>query len=112
LIISARRSGINVDEEMMVGALIILLGADGLKIYDTFVFANPGDARKIEPVLDKFTVHFEPRRCEVYERFKFLKRLRWLSMPYRIFIELLQPLLIIFPCFSHVFVWNGKMALK
>ncbi len=70
----ATRSGLNVDEEMLVGVLLTLLGAEGLKIYDTFVFTDADDARKITPVLDKFTAHFEPRRCEVYERFKFLRR--------------------------------------
>lgn len=50
------------DEEVLVGVLITLLGAEGLKVYDTFVFATAGDANKIQPVLDKFTAHFEPRR--------------------------------------------------
>lgn len=57
-----------------MGVLITLLGAEGLKIYDTFVFATVGDEKKIKPVLDKFTQHFEPRRSECYERFKFLRR--------------------------------------
>lgn len=72
----ATSSGVNVDEEMLVGVLLTLLGAEGLKIYDTFLFDPATDARKIIPVLDRFTAHFEPRRCEVYERFKFLKRHR------------------------------------
>ncbi len=62
------------DEEQMVGVLITLLCSDGLKIYDTFVFTPATDTRKIEPVLDTFTAHFEPRRSEVFERFKFLRR--------------------------------------
>ncbi|XP_046459590.1 uncharacterized protein K02A2.6-like isoform X3 [Daphnia pulex] len=70
----ATNSGLNVDEEQMVGVLITLLGSEGLKIYETFVFNPATDARKIEPVLDKFTAHFEPRRSEVFERFKFLRR--------------------------------------
>ena len=70
----ASRSGLNVDEEQMVGTLITLLGSEGLKIYDTFTFTVATDARKIQPVLDKFTDHFEPRRSEVFERFKFLRR--------------------------------------
>lgn len=70
----ATNSGLNVDEERLVGTLITLLGSEGLKIYDTFTFTVPADARKIEPVLDKFTAHFEPRRSEVFERFKFLRR--------------------------------------
>jgi hypothetical protein len=70
----ATNGGLNVDEEQMVGVLITLLGSEGLKIYDTFVFTDAADARKIEPVLDKFTAYFEPRRSEVFERFKFLRR--------------------------------------
>jgi hypothetical protein len=65
-----------VDEEKQVGMLITLLGSEGLKIYDTFIFprALADDAKKIQPVLDKFQAHFEPRRSEVFERFKFLRR--------------------------------------
>ncbi|XP_045034359.1 uncharacterized protein LOC123475560 [Daphnia magna] len=70
----ATRSGQNVDEEQQVGTLITLLGSEGLKIYDTFVFTVAADAKKIQPVLDKFTNHFEPRRNEVFERLKFLRR--------------------------------------
>ncbi|KZS19686.1 Uncharacterized protein APZ42_013852 [Daphnia magna] len=64
----ATRSGLNMDEEQMVGALITLLGSEGLKIFDTFVFPPSGDARKIEPVLDKFTAYFEPRGSEMSSR--------------------------------------------
>ena len=66
----------DVDEEKQVGMLITLLGSEGLKIYDTFTFpqALAGNAKKIQPVLDKFQAHFEPRRSEVFERFKFLRR--------------------------------------
>lgn len=60
------------DEERLVGTLITLLGSEGLKIYDTFTFTIAADAREIEPVLDKFTTHFEPRRSKVFERLKFL----------------------------------------
>jgi hypothetical protein len=72
----ATRTDEDVDEEKQVGMLITLLGSEGLKIYDTFTFpqAQAADARKIKPVLDKFQAHFEPRRSEVFERFKFLKR--------------------------------------
>lgn len=43
----AMRSDLNVDEEQMVGTLITLLGSEGLKIYDTFVFTDQADARKL-----------------------------------------------------------------
>lgn len=61
------------DEEVLVGILLTLLGAEGLKIYDTFAWATADDAKKIKPVLDKFTLHFKPRSSEVYERFMFLR---------------------------------------
>ena len=54
--------------------LLTLLGANGLKVYESFVFVLAGDGRQIVPVLDRFTSHFEPRRSEVFERFKFFKR--------------------------------------
>ncbi|XP_045023566.1 uncharacterized protein K02A2.6-like [Daphnia magna] len=62
------------DEEVLVGVLITLLGVEGFKIFDTFVFATAGDDKKIKPVLDKFDSHFEPLKSEVFERFKFLRR--------------------------------------
>lgn len=62
------------DEEILVAVLLTLLGAEGLKIYNTFTFTTAGDENKIKPVLEKFTAHFEPSRSESYERFKFLSR--------------------------------------
>ncbi|EFX75432.1 hypothetical protein DAPPUDRAFT_250492 [Daphnia pulex] len=44
----ATNSGLNVDEEQMVGVLITLLGSEGLKIYETFVFNPATDAIKIQ----------------------------------------------------------------
>ncbi|XP_032791650.1 uncharacterized protein K02A2.6-like [Daphnia magna] len=62
------------DEEVLVGVLITLLGVEGPKIFDTFVFATAGDEKKIKSVLEKFNDHFEPLKSEVFERFKFLRR--------------------------------------
>ena len=54
--------------------LLSLLGPDGVKIYETFQFTDPGDAKKIAPVLDEFTDYFEPLKSEVFDRFCFHKR--------------------------------------
>jgi len=62
------------DEEVLVGVLIMLLGSEGLKIYDTFVFTVDGDEKKIRSVLQEFSNYFQPRKSEVYERSKFLRR--------------------------------------
>ncbi len=71
--IKATKSGED-DEEVKVAILLTLLGAEGLKIYNTFVFAAAGDEKRINPVLDQFKEHFEPSRSECFERFKFLSR--------------------------------------
>lgn len=62
------------DEDVLVGVLLTLLGRDGVKIYETFVFADALDAKKIKPVLDNFFDYFEPIKCEVFDRFHFHKR--------------------------------------
>lgn len=51
---------------MLVGVFIPLLGSEGLKIYDTFVFNLDTDARKILPELDRFTAHLEPRLSDIF----------------------------------------------
>lgn len=62
------------DEDVLVGVLLTLLGRDGVKIYETFVFTDALDAKKIKPVLDNFSDYFEPIKCEVFDRFRFHKR--------------------------------------
>lgn len=62
------------DEDIIVGVLLSLLGREGVKIYETFVFADPLDAKKTKPVLDSFTTYFEPLKCDVFDRFRFHKR--------------------------------------
>lgn len=62
------------DEEILVGVLITLLFVEGLKIFDTFLFATVGDEKKIKPVLNKFDSHFERLKNEVFERLKFSRR--------------------------------------
>lgn len=48
------------DEDVIVGVLLSLLGRKGVKIYETFVFTDPLDAKKIKPVLDGFTNYLNP----------------------------------------------------
>lgn len=64
------------DEEVIVGVLLSLLGREGLKIYETFTFTDPLDAKKIAEVLDTFTDYFEPLKSEVFDRFCFHKRVQ------------------------------------
>ena len=64
----------NEAEIVQVGILITLLGEEGLRIYETFSFTAPGDEQKIKPVLEKFDLHFQPRKSQTFERYKFLTR--------------------------------------
>ncbi|KAI9554977.1 putative uncharacterized protein K02A2.6-like [Daphnia sinensis] len=58
------------DEDVLVGVLLSLLGRDGVTfVYETFVFADALDGKKIKPVLDSFSSYFEPLKCEVFDRF-------------------------------------------
>ena len=62
------------DEIVQVGILITLLGPEGLRIYETFSWTAAGDENKIKKVLEKFDLHFQPRKSETFERYKFLTR--------------------------------------
>ena len=65
MVLGGYDSGLNVDEETLVGVLPTFLLADGLKMCRLCFF---------QPVLDMYTVQFESRRSEVFERFQFLER--------------------------------------
>jgi hypothetical protein len=62
------------DEDVLVGVLLSLLGREGVKIYETFVFNPVAEAKLIQPVLDSFTDYFAPLKSEVFDRFRFHKR--------------------------------------
>lgn len=57
-----------------MGVLITLLGHEGLRIYETFTWATAGDESKIAQFLAKFDAHFQPRKSQTFERYKFLTR--------------------------------------
>ena len=51
-------------EELQIGILITLLGADGLSIYETFNFNDAATSKKIKPVLEKFDEHFQHQKVK------------------------------------------------
>ena len=59
------------DQEVKVVVVLTLLGKEGMRIYETFVFATAGDAKKLKPVLDAFDRFFQPLHSEVFERYRF-----------------------------------------
>lgn len=58
----------NEKDEDVVGVLLSLLGREGGKIYETFTFTDPLDAKKIDPVIDAFVDYFKPLQSEVFDR--------------------------------------------
>lgn len=70
------------DEDVLVGVLLSLLGREGVKIYETFVFAAAADAKKIEPVLYHFSDYLAPLKSEVFDRFRFNKRIQQPGEPF------------------------------
>ncbi len=62
------------DQVVQVGILITLLGSEGLRIYKTFAWTDPDDATVLTEVIKKFDSHFQPRKSQTYERYKFFTR--------------------------------------
>ena len=61
-------------EERQVATLLAVIGNEADKVFRTFTWANPDDAKKINSVLQKFEDHCIPRQNIIYERFKFFTR--------------------------------------
>lgn len=62
------------NEDVQVGVLLTFLGHEGFRIYETFTWTTAGYENKIAPVLIKFDDHFQPRKNQTFERYKFLTR--------------------------------------
>ena len=61
-------------EERQVATLLAVIGNEANKVFRTFTWVNPDDAKKINSVLQKFEDHCIPRQNIIYERFKFFTR--------------------------------------
>jgi hypothetical protein len=56
--------------EVQVAILLTILGPQGQEIFETFDITED-EKKDIDAVKAKFTSHFKPQTCEVFERFKF-----------------------------------------
>jgi len=62
------------DEARQVATLLAVIGKEANKVFRTFTFSSPEDAKKIEPVQRKFEEYCIPRENTIYERFLFFTR--------------------------------------
>ena len=56
------------EEARQVATLLAVIGKEANKVFRTFTFSSPEDAKKIEPVLAKFEEYCIPRGNTIYER--------------------------------------------
>ena len=61
-------------EPLQVATLLTIIGEDARDVFSTFDWSNPGDKKKIEPVLQRFAEYCQPRNNIPFERFRFNKR--------------------------------------
>ena len=59
------------EEPRQVATLLAVIGKEAYKVYRTFSWASPDDAKKIAVVLSKFEEYCIPRENTIYECFLF-----------------------------------------
>jgi hypothetical protein len=64
------------DEEIKVAILLHCVGEEALKVFNTFVFANDDDSKKLDPVIQAFENYCSPRKNALFDRFLFWKRVQ------------------------------------
>ena len=62
--------------EIQVAILLHCVGEEALEVFNTFVFANDDDSKKLDPVLQAFENYCSPRKHALFDRFLFWKRVQ------------------------------------
>ena len=62
------------EEARQVGTLLAVIGKEANKVFRTFTWASPDDAKKVAAVVSKFEEYCIPRENAIYERFLFFIR--------------------------------------
>ena len=62
------------EEARQVATLLAVIGKEANKVFRTFTWASPDDAKKIAAVVSKFEEYCIPRENTIYERFLFFTR--------------------------------------
>lgn len=58
----------------MVDGALTVVGDEAFDVYDTLVWQNEGDNKKIDKVIEKFDKFCEPKKNMSYERYVFFTR--------------------------------------
>ena len=61
------------DEALQCAQLLHYIGDEGLRIYNTFQF-KVAETNKIDVLIKRFDLYFQPKKNIVYERYRFLSR--------------------------------------
>ena len=67
------------EEARQVATHLAVIGKEASKVFRTFTWASPDDAKNITAVVSKFEEYCIPRENTFYERFRFFKRGQWES---------------------------------
>ena len=62
------------DEDVQVGMLLTVIGAEAQEVYTTLTWTDRVDAGKIDPVLKQFQDYCEPKKNVLFERYCFNQR--------------------------------------
>ena len=62
------------EEARQVATLLAVIGKEANKVFRTFTWSSPDDAKKIAAVVSKFEEYCIPRENTIYERFLFFTR--------------------------------------
>ena len=76
------RLGTKLDKEEEAGqvaTLLTVIGKEVNKVFRTFTWASPDNAKKISTVVSKFEEYCIPRENTIYKRFLFFTREQWES---------------------------------
>ena len=61
-------------DEVKSAAFLHLAGPEALEVFNTFSFDNPGDAKKLDKLVEQFEAYCNPRKNVTWERHVFNTR--------------------------------------
>lgn len=64
----------NKPDERKIALLLTIAGPNAIEMFNTFMFDQPDDDKKLEEVIKKFDAHCSPKKNETYERYVFRSR--------------------------------------
>ncbi|XP_060752196.1 uncharacterized protein LOC132863418 isoform X2 [Tachysurus vachellii] len=63
-------------DDRKIALLLTIAGVDAVEVFNTFIFEDEADKKKLDKVLEKFDVHCLTKKNETYERYVFRARIQ------------------------------------